>query len=177
MAHIYKLLVQNGLIVPNPLIPPQGNFFTIATAIMTPSSKGFVKLNSTDPFTPPLIDPAYLTEKSDMVIMREAIRSALKFVSAPAWSDYILGPTGGLDNTTTDATLDAYIRANTGTFFHPTSTNRMSAKGAEYGVVDPDLTLKKVKGVRVVDASVFVSVQLTALAPQDLTSESAALYC
>lgn len=89
--------------------------------------------------------------------MREAVKSAMKFLTAPAWSDYIIGPVGGVENATTDAALDKYIQANTGTIFHPVGTASMSPKGAKNGVVDPDLTVKLVNGLRVVDASVLVS--------------------
>src|SRR3954468_8363241 len=90
--------------------------------------------------------------------MREAVRSAERFVSAPAWKDYVLAPYGGLENTTTDTDLDAYIRLNTGSIDHPVGTAAMSPIGAAYGVVDPDLRVKKVSGLRIVDASVLVSI-------------------
>ncbi|KAF8056619.1 aryl-alcohol-oxidase from pleurotus Eryingii [Lyophyllum atratum] len=151
----YEFLIANGLIVPNPLVPKDGHFFSIATALMSPASRGSIRLSSSDPFHSPLIDPAYLTNNADKEVMRVAIRKAMEFVTAPVWSNYIVGPSGGVENITTDASLDAFILANTGTFFHPTSSNRMSSKDAKYGVVDPDLRVKKVDGLRVVDASVF----------------------
>lgn len=92
--------------------------------------------------------------------MREAIKSAVKFSSAPVWNSYIVGSAVGLAANETDAALDAYAAANTGTLFHPVGTASMSKKGAPNGVVDPDLRLKKVDGVRVVDASVLVSLIL-----------------
>jgi choline dehydrogenase-like flavoprotein len=74
-----------------------------------------------------------------------------------------MAPFDGLNNTTmagTDEELDEYVRANSATIFHPVGTAAMSPKGAEWGVVDPDLKVKGVKGLRVVDASVLVSVLL-----------------
>lgn len=56
-----------------------------------------------------------------------------------------------------DADIDAYVREQASTMFHPVGTASMSAWDAEWGVVDPDLKVKGVEGVRVVDASVFVS--------------------
>lgn len=87
--------------------------------------------------------------------MREGIRSARRFAAAPAWADYIVAPT---NNATTDAELDAFIRGSASSFFHPVGTARMSARGAGYGVVDPDLKVKGVRGLRIVDASVLVRV-------------------
>lgn len=90
--------------------------------------------------------------------MRVAIRAAARFVSSPAFSGYIVAPFGGLANfsLSSDEALDAYIRENTGTSAHPVGTAAMSARNAEYGVVDPDLKVKGVEGLRVVDASVLV---------------------
>lgn len=85
--------------------------------------------------------------------MREGIRSARRFAAAPAWADYIAAPT---NNATTDADLDAFIRGSASSFFHPVGTAGMSPRGADYGVVDPDLKVKGVRGLRIIDASVLV---------------------
>ena len=89
--------------------------------------------------------------------MREAIRSAQKFLTAPVFEGYVVKPWDYLGNRTTDEELNEYIASVTGTIFHPIGTASMSAKGADWGVVDPDLLVKKTKGLRIVDASVFVS--------------------
>lgn len=113
-------------------------------------------LNSSNPFDPPLIDPNLLGSDFDMFTMREAVKTAQRFLTAPAWNDYILQPFGGLANITSDADLDEYIRNNTATIFHPVGTAAFSPRNAQYGVVDPDLLLKGAVGVRVVDVSVLV---------------------
>jgi choline dehydrogenase-like flavoprotein len=87
--------------------------------------------------------------------MREGIRSARRFAAAPAWADYIAAST---NNATTDAELDTFIRGSASSFFHPVGTAGMSPRGADYGVVDPDLRVKKLKGLRIIDASVLVGV-------------------
>ncbi|KAG6901001.1 hypothetical protein C0995_002586 [Termitomyces sp. Mi166 len=87
--------------------------------------------------------------------MRAAVKSTLKFLTAPSWAGYVITPVNGLENVTTDAEIDAYVQKNTQTIFHPVGTAGMSPKGAKNGVVDPDLKVKKVAGVRVVDASVL----------------------
>jgi choline dehydrogenase-like flavoprotein len=70
------------------------------------------------------------------------------------WSDYIISL---VDTATTDAELNLFIQNNAITVSHGVGTAAMSPKGADYGVVDPDLRVKKVTGLRVVDASVLVS--------------------
>jgi choline dehydrogenase-like flavoprotein len=88
--------------------------------------------------------------------MRESVKTTKRFLAAPAWSDYIIAPVGAL-NATTDDEIDAYVRGLTTTIFHPVGTAGMAAKDANVGVVNPDLTLKGADGLRIVDASIFVS--------------------
>jgi choline dehydrogenase-like flavoprotein len=89
--------------------------------------------------------------------MRGAVRAGRRFAQAPTIQAYVSGPPYYGDPTTDDATLDAFIRSNGTNQHHPVGTAGMSAKGASYGVVDPDLKLKGVDGVRIVDSSIFVS--------------------
>jgi choline dehydrogenase-like flavoprotein len=121
-------------------------------------SGGTIKLASSNPFTQPLINPNYLTTKFDIFAMREAVKAVKRFVGAPAWSDYVTGPFGSsFIAATDDASIDAYVRGLTTTIFHPVGTASMSKAGASNGVVNPDFKVKGADGLRVVDASVFVS--------------------
>lgn len=90
--------------------------------------------------------------------MREALRSARRFLKAQAFKNYIVKPYGPLAAVTdSDRSLDEYIRDNAATSSHPVGTAAMSAKTASYGVVDPDLRVKGISGLRIVDGSVLVS--------------------
>ncbi|KNZ74746.1 Choline dehydrogenase, mitochondrial [Termitomyces sp. J132] len=135
--------------------PPTGNFLGLANVVLTPTSRGYIKLRSNNFFDTPLIDPALLKTDFDKVAMRAAVKSSLEFLTAPSWAGYVISPINGLENATTDAQIDAYVQKNTATIFHPVGTASMSPKGANNGVVDPDLKVKKIAGVRVVDASVL----------------------
>jgi choline dehydrogenase-like flavoprotein len=115
-----------------------------------------VTLNSSDLFADPVIDPNLLGSDLDFFIMREALKSAFRFAAAPAWKDYIISPFG-INSTATEAELDDFIRENAGSIFHPVGTSKMSPKGATWGVVDPDLRVKGLSGLRVVDVSIAVS--------------------
>ncbi|KAJ7497617.1 alcohol oxidase [Mycena latifolia] len=148
-AH-FELVTANGF--PGPT-PATGNFFSITAALVAPVSRGAVTLNSNDPLADPLINPNLLGSELDLFILRESIRSAMRFAAAPAWADYILSPID-VNSDTTDSELDEYIRNSAATVFHPAGTASMSAKGASYGVVDPDLRVKGLAGLRVVDLSV-----------------------
>jgi len=122
---------------------------------LPPNSGGTIKLNSTDPFDKPLIDPQFLTTEFDVVAMRECVRAIKRFIAAPAWADYVLSPFGPL-SATSDSDIDKYVRELVGTAFHPVGTAAMSSH-SKPGVVDPDLLVKGADGLRIVDASVFVS--------------------
>ncbi|KAJ7286777.1 pyranose dehydrogenase [Mycena rebaudengoi] len=139
---------------PSGLTGGVGNFMTIYMAIVTPAGRGSISINSSNPFDPPLIDPGLLASDFDLFTLREALKRAQKFVSAPAWKNYIIAPTEDLENITS-AALDQHIRNTAVTEQHIVGSAGMSARNAGYGVVDPDLQVKGVSGLRIVDASVI----------------------
>ncbi|KAJ7131692.1 pyranose dehydrogenase [Mycena crocata] len=132
-----------------------GHFFSIGTAVVAPASRGSVIINSTNPFDAPLIDPGLLADDADVRALREGVKMARRFVTAPAFKGYILDEVDVLANATSDAALDAAIRGIAGASSHIVGTAAMSARDAEWGVVDPDLRVKGAKGLRIVDASVL----------------------
>lgn len=88
--------------------------------------------------------------------MRESVKSARRFLAATVWKDYVIGPAGAFANATTDELLDQYARDGAFSTAHAVGTASMSAKDSKYGVVNPDLRVKGVSGLRIVDASVMV---------------------
>jgi len=104
-----------------------------------------------------LIDLGLLTAPVDVVIAREAIRAFFKFTTAPVWKDVLLGPTPGLVNNTVDSVLEEFVRNTSASNLHPIGTAAMSPVNASWGVVNPDLLLKKAAGLRIIDASIYVS--------------------
>ncbi|KAJ6494585.1 aryl-alcohol oxidase [Mycena sanguinolenta] len=145
----YELIFSNGMIPPP---PATGNFLSILPVVVSPASRGAVTLGSSNPTDAPLINPNLLGADVDLVIMREAVKSAIRYTTAPAWKGYVLSTVGLTD--TSDTGIEAYIRANAGTIYHPVGTASMSPKNAQWGVVNPDLTVKGLTGLRVVDMSV-----------------------
>jgi len=85
------------------------------------------------------------------------VRAAKRLVTAPAWADYIVSPFGPL-SATSDADIDDYIRGIASAGLHAVGTAAMSSPSSPHGVVDQNLRVKGADGLRIVDASVFVSI-------------------
>ncbi|KAJ7026127.1 aryl-alcohol oxidase-like protein, partial [Mycena alexandri] len=137
---------------------PPGNasqhFMGAGVAVVTPASRGTITINSSNPFDPPVIDLGLLQNDFDIFALREGIKSAYRFFGAPVWQDIIIGPTQDLQNLTTDA-LDEFIRNTAAPPLHLVGSAAMSARDAPDGVVNPDLLVKGLARLRVVDASVL----------------------
>ena len=121
---------------------------------------GSVSIRSNNPLDDPLIDPRYYTSEFDIFALREGIKNVITFTQAPVWKDIITGPLDPLTNDITDEELEEIIRNTAGSALHPVGTASMSPRNASWGVVDPDLRVKQVSGLRIVDASVMVSVPI-----------------
>ncbi|KIJ50047.1 GMC oxidoreductase [Sphaerobolus stellatus SS14] len=139
----------------DPVLATSGNFIAIIPVVVTPVSRGSVTLSSNDPFADPLIDPALLKEEFDLITLREGVKKAKLFFTAPAWKDYIIGLTGPLANATTDTQIDEVIKENSSTIWHLVGTAMMTPETASWGVVNPDFRVKSIQGLRIVDASVL----------------------
>ncbi|KAJ7891790.1 aryl-alcohol oxidase [Mycena leptocephala] len=137
---------------------PQGHFMNIGAVMVTPLSRGSITLNSSNALVPPLIDPQFLASDFDLFVVRDGLKRAQRFVTAPVFKDYILAPTVNIANLTSDE-LDQFIRNSAGTISHLVGSAGMSARGARYGVVDPDLTVKGIARLSIIDASVLVRSQ------------------
>ncbi|KAJ7148654.1 pyranose dehydrogenase [Mycena crocata] len=150
-----ELALNPGIAQFNPLPTGRPNFLS-ATAVVSPLSKGSIMLNSSNPFDPPLIDPALFVSDFDIFAMRTAVLKTQEFLSAPAWKDYILQPVDNLAAALqSTSAMDAYIRKTSISAQHPVGSVAMTAESAGWGVVDPDLRVKGTTGLRVIDASVM----------------------
>jgi len=120
---------------------------------LRPESRGTVHVRSAEPDAAPLIDPAYLSAEADRRVMRDGVRLAEQIgAGAPLrdWQAGRLSPEAPLE---TDEAIDAWVRATANTIFHPVGSCRMGADAA--AVVDAELKVRGVEGLRVADASVM----------------------
>jgi choline dehydrogenase-like flavoprotein len=112
-------------------------------------------LASPDPSRAPLIDPRYLEHEDDTRIMVAGVKMARRILAAPAFDPYRGPEVEPGPETQSDAEILAFIRSNAETIYHPVGTCRMGQVEDPRSVVDPDLRVIGVKGLRVVDASVM----------------------
>ena len=132
---------------------PAAGTFSIHAALMHPRSRGALRLRSADTSEGPAILINYLADDRDLERLASGLEVVRRIAGAEALAEYRgdeLGPgPGGWE----PETLRDYIRDNVGTFFHPVGTCRMGSD--DQAVVDPDLRVRGVEGLRVIDASVM----------------------
>ncbi|KAL5524154.1 hypothetical protein ACEPAG_8327 [Sanghuangporus baumii] len=157
-AH-YEFIFTNGFVsFSEPFPSDGGHFFTILIAVVSPTSRGKISLSSSNPFDSPVISPDLLGSEFDIFTMREGIKAARHFVSAPAWDGWILEEHGAFSQAHTDEEIEQYSRNTATTIFHASGTVAMGKTGtigAGSGALNSDLTVKGTIGLRVVDASAF----------------------
>jgi choline dehydrogenase len=131
---------------------PEGSW-TIAVGLVRPASRGSLRLRSADPADKPLIDPAYLSVEADLEAMVRGIDLAREVAGASAFDDW-RGPEALPGESVQGAeALGDFTRRAAGSYFHPAGTCRMGI-GPD-AVVDPELRVRGVEGLRVADASVM----------------------
>jgi choline dehydrogenase len=129
--------------------------FGVAPCVLTPASRGLLAPLSPDPTAKPYILHNYLSEESDMARMVEGLRVAMEIARQPALAPYTLRPyyTPASDS---EEDLRAHIRQQTFTLYHPVGTCRMGSDAE--AVVDTELRVRGIEGLRVIDASVMPTV-------------------
>ena len=122
-----------------------------------PTSRGFIEIKSANPLVSPLIQPNYLSTEIDVQEILEGTRLLRKLAKSPPLAKIIESEIHPGQNVQTDDELMAYIRETAGTVYHPVSTCKMGPN-ASSDVVDNQLRVHGLYGLRVVDASIFPTV-------------------
>ncbi|HSM88345.1 MAG TPA: GMC family oxidoreductase N-terminal domain-containing protein, partial [Candidatus Limnocylindrales bacterium] len=134
----------------------KGHAFTVGPTIIRPYSRGSITLRSSNPLDSPLIHANYFADPRDLDVMVAGLKLARKLVAAAAFDKYRgremhPGPDAAEDNG-----LRAHIAAYGATLYHPVGTCKMGSDSM--AVVDSELRVRGVEGLRVVDASIMPTV-------------------
>jgi choline dehydrogenase-like flavoprotein len=132
----------------------RGHGMSCHATVLRPHSRGTVRLSSADPAAAPLIDPCFLTDPRDMeTILRGAqtMRALLEGAAFDGVRGELLYPVPAGDR----AALETDIRNRADTQYHSVGTCRMGPDSDPLAVVDPELRVRGVQGLRVADASIM----------------------
>ncbi len=135
---------------------PFGHGYGINIALLRPKSRGTVSLASSDPRTPPLIDPHFLECRDDLAPLTEGFELAREILRAPPFEASAATEIAPGADIRSPPQLEEYVRQSAFTVFHPVGTCRMG--GDSDSVVDPQLRVRGLEGLRVVDASIFPTI-------------------
>lgn len=146
-----QFYVGRGLDTPDRLV-------TITVSLVQPKSRGEIRLRSADPMEPPSIRANYLQEQADVDALVRGVKLARYFGEAesyePLRADELLPGPGAKS----DAELALFARHEADTIYHGAGTCKMGPDGDRLAVVDAELRVRGMEGLRVADASIMPEV-------------------
>jgi choline dehydrogenase len=129
---------------------------TIGSQVLRPYGRGRIRLKDRAPSTKPIIEHALLSDARDLALTIKGSRIVANVFAAPALARYVTGDHEPSTLPATDSEWEAYARQRVGIGYHPVGSCRMGID--ELAVVDPQLRVRGVEGLRVVDASVMPNI-------------------
>jgi choline dehydrogenase-like flavoprotein len=130
-----------------------GHGFSCHVCLLRPLSRGSIKLASKDPLAMPLVDPDFLSVRDDMDRMVRGFKLMREILSQPALAKFGGRELAATAQGQTDAQIEQVIRNYGDTIYHPVGSCRMGT--GELDVVDAQLRVHGLQGLRVVDASIM----------------------
>jgi choline dehydrogenase len=148
------------LFIDIPLVPPPASGpesgYTIMSALMRPYSRGSVRLASARPDDAPVVNPCYLSDPRDVEAMVACLTAAGEIGRATALAPWRAAEAMPGPDADSDGALRRYADQTMGSYFHPVGTCRMGSK--QMSVVDPELRVHGISGLRIADASIMPSI-------------------
>ena len=138
------------------LADPAWRAASMIVVAVDPRSRGRVALRSADPRARAAIDPAYLADEADLDVLVAGVRQAREIAARQPLAGLVAKEDAPGEDVRDDERLRAWVRGNVTTIFHPTGSCAMG--GSDAAVCDPELRVRGVDGLRVVDASVMPAV-------------------
>jgi choline dehydrogenase len=150
--HLFPILLP---LAPAALQAPEAGFALVA-AVMAPDSRGSVRLATTDPLAAPVIDQGFLTEGSDLDRLEAGVQIVRRAAAGDAFATFRKAEVWPGPDVDTSAGLRDYIRRGVESYYHPVGTCRLGSDTD--AVVDLQLRVRGVAGLRVADASVIPTI-------------------
>lgn len=138
-----------------PSVPPGSSGITLNSYTLRPKARGTVRLRSADPAALPLVDPNFLGDPADLKTSVEGVKISREIFSQQSLAKYIRRVRFPDDSVKSQADFEAYARQYGRTSYHPTGTCRMGQD--DMAVVDPQLRVRGLDGIRICDSSVMPS--------------------
>jgi choline dehydrogenase len=131
---------------------------TIRTGLVRPMARGTIRLQSVDPTVAPLVDPRFLSVESDIDRLASGVRETLAVAATTPMTEWVTGPEPIADVSAdmNDHQLRAWLRSHAEAFAHMAGGCRMGLD--ENAVVDPELKVHGLEGLRITDVSVMPAV-------------------
>ena len=154
---------------------PDGHGFWLGALCLRPESRGEITLRSDDPTADPVIDPQYLTEGDDLETLLDGVKLVREILQAEPFDEYRGDEVAPGADAQSDEELIEHIRETAESLYHPVGTCKMGDD--EMAVVDDQLGVHGVDGLRVVDASIMPRITSgNTDAPTTMIAEKAADY-
>ena len=131
-------------------------YVTASCSCIRPQSRGRLWLESADPAAAPHMIANFLAAEADCLVLVEGLKLIRRIYAAPEMARHVVAERTPGAACQSNADLLRYFRANAQSMYHPVGTCRMGADMAS--VVDPDLRVRGMTGLRVVDASVMPAI-------------------
>ncbi|MFZ4814069.1 MAG: GMC family oxidoreductase [Phototrophicaceae bacterium] len=141
--------------VSNGFANPEGHGLSLGAVLVTPHSRGEIRLASANPFDAPIIQPNYLSDPRDLDALLAGVKLGRRIMAAAPMRPFIRAEYLPGEMIYHDDGLIEHIRNTSETLYHPIGTCKMGSASDPLAVVDAELRLHGVKGVRVVDASIM----------------------
>ena len=144
-----------GIMWPGAGVAPTDHGVTLLANLVRPYSIGNLKLKSANPTDNPIINPNFLSDKRDLDTMVKAVRYLRMIMRTRPYADIVKNEVMPGPQVETDAQIADFCKRTVETDYHPMGTCAMGGDGNAMAVVAPDLTVRGVRGLRVIDASVM----------------------
>jgi len=138
-----------------PSVPKGSSGITLNSYTLRPKARGTVRLRSSDPAATPVVDPNFLGHPDDLKTSVEGVKISREIFSQPSLQKYIRQIRFPDDRVTSQSDFEAYARQYGRTSYHPTCTCKMGTD--DMAVVDPQLRVRGLEGIRICDSSAMPS--------------------